>query len=92
MSPLMLLFIAWGVLTAVLVVLLIYRSTLTMQEDDQLFLGESESHMEHEHMVLMNKVNKLNPLVKWLTAASGVLILVIAGIWIYQGLSASNMP
>ena len=92
MSPLMLLFIAWGVLTAILVVLLIYRSTLTMQEDDQLFLGESESHMEQEQIVLMKKVNKLNPLVKWLTAASGLLILVIAGIWIYQGLSASNMP
>jgi hypothetical protein len=92
MSPLMLLFIAWGVLTTILVVLLIYRSTLTMQEDDQLFLGESESHMEQEQIVLMNKVNKLNPLVKWLTAASGFLILVIAGIWIYQGLSASNMP
>jgi hypothetical protein len=92
MSPLMLLFIAWGVLTAVLVVLLIYRSTLTMQEDDQLFLGESESHMEQEQIVLMKKVNKLNPLVKGLTAVSGLLILVIAGIWIYQGLNASNMP
>jgi hypothetical protein len=92
MSPLMMLFIAWGVLTAILVVLLIYRSTLTMQEDDQLFLGESESHMEQEQIVLMKKVNKINPLVKWLTATSGLLILVIAGIWIYQGLSASNMP
>jgi hypothetical protein len=92
MSPLMMLFIAWGVLTAILVVLLIYRSTLTMQEDDQLFLGESESHMEQEQIVLMKKVNKLNPLVKWLTATSGLLILVIAGIYIYQGLSASNMP
>jgi hypothetical protein len=92
MSPLMLLFIAWGVLTAVLIVLLIYRSTLTMQEDDQLFLDASESHMEQEQIVLMKKVDKLNPLVKWLSAASGLLILVIAGIWIYQGLNASNMP
>src|SRR3954452_8149765 len=90
MSPLMLLFIAWGVLTAVLVVLLIYRSTLTMQEDDQLFLDASESHMEQEQIVLMKKVDKLNPLVKWLSAASGLLILVIAGIWIYHGLNASN--
>jgi hypothetical protein len=92
MSPLMLLFIAWGVLTAILIILLIYRSTLTMQEDDQLFLDASESHMEQEQIVLMKKVDKLNPLVKWLSAASGLLILVIAGIWIYQGLNASNMP
>jgi hypothetical protein len=76
----------WGVLTAVLIILLIYRSTLTMQEDDQLFLGESESHMEKEQIELMAKVNKITPFVRWLGAASGVLILVIAGMAVYQGL------
>ncbi len=79
--------VVWGVLTTVLIILLIYRSTLTMQEDDQLFLGESESHMEKEQIELMHKLNKVTPIVKWLGAASGVLILVIGGMWIYQGLS-----
>jgi len=87
MNPLVWLGVIWGALTAVLVVLLIYRSTLTMHEDDQLFLDESESHMEKEHMELMQKVNKLNPFVRWLGAASGLLILVIAGMAIYQGLN-----
>src|SRR5437667_34448 len=32
------LLIGWGVLTGILIILLIYRCTLTMQEDDQLFL------------------------------------------------------
>jgi Tfp pilus assembly protein PilN len=76
----------WGVVTAVLIILLIYRSTLTMQEDDQLFLGESESHMEKEQIEIMAKVNKITPLVKWMGAASGVLLLVIAGLAVYQGL------
>jgi len=76
----------WGVLTAVLIILLIYRSTLTMQEDDQLFLSESESHMEKEQIEIMAKVNKITPLVKWMGAASGVLLLVIAGLAVYQGL------
>ena len=76
----------WGVLTAVLIILLIYRSTLTMQEDDQLFLGESESHMEKEQIEIMAKVNKITPLVKWMGAASGLLLLVIAGLAVYQGL------
>ena len=80
MSPLMWLGIAWGILTAVLIILLIYRSTLTMQEDDQLFLGESESHMEKEQIEIMAKVNKITPLVKWVGAASGLLLLVIAGL------------
>jgi Tfp pilus assembly protein PilN len=81
------LLIAWGVLTAFLIVLLIYRSTLTMQEDDQLFLDESESHMAQEQMELMAKVNKINPMVKALGATSGVMFLVIAGLFIYQGLN-----
>lgn len=88
MSPfLMVLLVVWGILTGVLVILVIYRSTLTMQEDDQLFLDESESHMEQEQIQLMRKVNKLNPFVRWLGATSGVLILVIAGIAIYNGLN-----
>jgi hypothetical protein len=81
------LLIAWGVLTAVLIALLIYRGTLTMHEDDQLFLGESESHMAREQMEVMAKVNKLAPFVKVLGTASAVLILTIAGIAIYQGLT-----
>ncbi len=88
MSPgLVWLLIAWGGLTVILVVLLIYRSTLTMQEDDQLFLDESESHMAREQQELMAKVDKINPLVKVLGAVSGLMFLVIAGLFIYQGLS-----
>ena len=81
------LLIAWGVLTAALIALLIYRATLTMQEDDQLFLGESESHMAQEQLEIMAKVNRLGPFVKALGTASAVLILTIAGIAIYQGLT-----
>ncbi len=64
--------------------LLIYRGTLTMHEDDQLFLGESESHMAREQVEIMQKVNKLGPFVKILGTASAVLILTIAGIAVYQ--------
>ena len=81
------LLIVWAILTTILVVLIIYRSTLTMREDDQLFLDDSASHMEQEQKELLGKVNKLTPIVNVLGAASGLLILVIAGIWVYRGLS-----
>jgi Tfp pilus assembly protein PilN len=88
MTPgLLWLLIAWGVLTGVLIVLLIYRSTLTMQEDDQLFLDESASAMAKEQTELMAKVNKITPLVKVLGATSGGMILVIAGWAVYLGLN-----
>ena len=84
MSTLFELLIAWGVLTAALIALLIYRGTLTMHEDDQLFLGESESHMAREQVEIMQKVNKLGPFVKVLGTASAVLILTIGVMAVYQ--------
>jgi hypothetical protein len=82
-----LMLIVWAALTTILVILIIYRSTLTMREDDQLFLDDSGSHMELEQKELLAKVNKLSPFVNLLGATSGVLILVIAGMWVYKGLS-----
>ena len=78
--------ITCGVVLTVFIVLLIYRSTLTMQEDDQLFLDESASQMEKDQIELMAKVNKVTPFIRWLGALSGVLILVIAGLFVYQAL------
>ena len=86
-STLTTLLIIWGVLTAVLVILLIYRSTLAMREDDQLFLNESESHMQIEQQQVIARLNKVNLPVRILGGASGLLILIIAGMWIYEGLS-----
>jgi uncharacterized membrane-anchored protein YhcB (DUF1043 family) len=87
MSPLVWMLTLWGVLTGVLVVLLIYRSTLTMQEDEQLFLDDTKSALEQEQREIIRKVNKLTPFVKILGAASGLMFLVIAGMFIYQGLN-----
>ncbi len=87
MSPLVWMGIVWGIVTAVLIILLIYRSTLTMHEDDQLFLDEAESHMEQEQIQLMHRVDMISPYLKVLGALSGVMILVMAGMAIYQGLN-----
>jgi hypothetical protein len=81
------LLIAWAGITAVLIILLIYRSTLTIHEDDQLFLTESESHMEREQRELLVKINKLQPVVRVFGVASGLLIVVIAGLWVWQGIN-----
>jgi hypothetical protein len=81
------LLIAWGAFTAVLIILLIYRSTLSMQEDDQLFLNESESHMQKDQEELLGKMHKLQPYVRGFGAASGVLILFIIGLAIYYAMN-----
>jgi hypothetical protein len=80
---------AWSVLTVALIILLIYRGTLTMHEDDQLFLGDSEAHMAKEQFEIIQKVNRLGPFVKILGTLSGVLVLAIAGVAVYQQMAAA---
>jgi multisubunit Na+/H+ antiporter MnhB subunit len=80
----------WGVLTGILIVLLIYRSTLTMHEDDQLFLDNTNSHMQEEQTELLAKVNRLTVPVRVFASGSGVFLLVMAGLWISQKLTESG--
>ena len=82
------LLIAWGIVTGIVLILLFYRSTLTRQEDDQLFIDESSSSRATEQQELIAKVNKISPLVKGVGATSGVMILVIAGWAVYIGLNS----
>jgi Tfp pilus assembly protein PilN len=91
MSLMTMLLIVWGVLTGALVILLIYRSTLTIHEDDQLFLDDAESHMQAEQTELLNRMNQIQPFVRLLGIASVGLIAVIGGIWIYQGIMQNRL-
>ncbi|HLX84761.1 MAG TPA: hypothetical protein VKR59_12740 [Terriglobales bacterium] len=90
MSPMYGLLVSWGVLTGVLILLLIYRSTLTMHEDDSIFLNDTESQMHKDQMEVLVKMRKITPIVKVLSALSGAMILVIAGLFVYQGLNSAT--
>ncbi|MGC2248823.1 MAG: hypothetical protein WA609_19625 [Terriglobales bacterium] len=92
MSPMYMLLVAWGALTTVLIVLLIYKSTLTMHEDDSIMLNDPGSQMQKDQAEVLEKMRKLTPIVRVLGALSGLMILVIAGLCIYQGLNASTLP
>jgi hypothetical protein len=81
------LFIIWGAFTAVLVILLIYRGTLTMHEDDQLFLDSAEDHMQKEQQELIGKMDRLTPWVRICGAGSAVLIAIIAGLALYNNIT-----
>jgi hypothetical protein len=87
MDAMKVLLVLWGVLTTVLAVLLIYRGTLSMHEDDQLFLDSAESHLEKEQQELTLRMNRLRPYVNTLAASSGGLMLVMVGLWLWRGLS-----
>ena len=77
----------FGIFAVGLIVLLIYKSTLTMHEDDQLFLDASNSHMQEEQTQLLTKVNRLTIPVRIFSIGSGVFLLVLVAMLIYQKLN-----
>lgn len=78
----------FGVFAIGLVVLLIYKSTLTMRRDDQLFLDDASSHMHAEQTELLAKVNRLTIPVRVFGIGSGVFLMLLAATWFYQKLGA----
>ena len=85
-GPIFYLLIAFGIITAVFLVLLIWRSLLESHEDDQIFIDSAQDHMAREQRELVAKINTLSRPIMASGIAAGGLILVIAGLWLYQGL------
>ena len=83
-SALYTLLIAWGVVTAVLVCVLIYRSTLETREEDQIFLGGGEEGMASEQRLLVARIERLSRPITALVVLSGSLLAVTAGLWLWQ--------
>ena len=81
------LLIMWAVPTVLLIFLLIYKSTLTMHEDDRLFLDDANSHMQEEQTELLTRVNKLTVPMRVFSIGSGVFLLAFLAMLIYQKLN-----
>jgi hypothetical protein len=79
------LMISWGVITVALVVLVIYRGTLSSKEDDQIFIDAAEQHHYQEQLAIIARISRLTKPIIALAVVSGVLLLASAGVWIYQG-------
>jgi hypothetical protein len=82
--------VIFGVFAIGLIVLLIYKSTLTMHEDEQLFLDDASSHMHAEQTELLSKVRHLILPVRVFAMGSGVFFLVLVAMLIYQQLNAAQ--
>ena len=84
-GPILYVLIAWGLVTTIFVLLLIWRSVLASHEDDQIFLDAAQEHMAREQRELVAKIQKISRPLLTSGIASGVLLLVLAGMWIYNG-------
>lgn len=83
------LLVVWGIITAVLIIAFIYRSTLASHEDTQLFLDAAQQAIETEQRAISAKIERISRLVTVTSILSGALILVIVGLWLWQGFQSS---
>jgi hypothetical protein len=68
----------WCLLVAVMAALYIYRSSLTRDEEDQIFLDDSFEHEKTAQAAIVAKVNKVEPLIRvaqWMVAGMTVIVL-----------------
>jgi hypothetical protein len=68
----------WTAFVAFTAALYIYRSSLTRDEEDQIFLDDSFEHEKAAQAVIVSKVAKVEPLVRvgrWLVVAMTVVVL-----------------
>jgi len=80
-----LLMIAWGVITAVLAILVIYRATLSSREDDQIFIDAAEQHHYREQQDIIARITSLTRPIIALAVVSGALLIATASVWLYRG-------
>lgn len=69
----------WAVCVLFLTAMYLYRSRLTRDEEDQIFLDDSFSHERTAQAAIIAKVNKIQPIVKlsvWLAAAATLAVIV----------------
>ena len=78
--------VVWGVVTAIFLVLVAWRSVLSSHEDDQIFIDAAQEHMAREQRELVSKIESLSKPLMASGITSGVLLLLIAGIFVYHGL------
>ncbi|HZT29562.1 MAG TPA: hypothetical protein VFA33_06765 [Bryobacteraceae bacterium] len=91
-SPLTVSLVIWAVVTGIFTILMIYRSLLSMREDDQLFLDSAESKLEAEQQEILTRITRITPYTKGFGFASAGLLMVSAGIWVYEAMTRFYAP
>lgn len=68
----------WSLCVLFLAAMYLYRSRLTRDEDDQIFLDDSFSHERTAQAAIAEKVHRIEPVIRasiWLTGAATVLVI-----------------
>ncbi len=83
------LIIVWGVLLLCLIGLMIYRGVIGRNEETELMVDQAEHRFADEQKAISERITQLSTPIRYISISVGVLLLVIIGVWIYQGLQNS---
>ncbi len=82
------LILTWLLMVACLVGLVIYRGVVGINEETELMLDQAEAHLAREQAEIRRKVDQVKMPIRVLIVASAILALVIAGMWVWEGLKS----
>jgi hypothetical protein len=71
--------IGWAIIVLVTFALYLYRSRLTSDEDDQIYLDDAFAQEKAEQEMIAAKVAKIDPplrILEWVAAAATVFVIV----------------
>jgi hypothetical protein len=74
----------WGALVLIMAVLFIYRSNLSKNEEDQVFLDDAFSHERTAQAAIVAKINRVQPLIRAAMALVGVATVVVVGYYLFD--------
>ena len=72
----------WGALVLIMAGLFVYRSSLTKNEEDQVFLDDAFSHERTAQAAIVAKINKVQPLVRAAMTLVGVATVFVIGYYV----------
>ena len=85
------LWIVWAVFAAILLILLLYRGTISRYEDDQLFLDDITERQHKENDAVIRKLAQIQPFLKVFTGVTSILTATILGIYAWDAIKLFYM-
>lgn len=74
----------WGFIVVLTAALYLYRSSLTKDEEDQIFLDDSFSHERDAQAAIIAKVNKIQPILSAALWLVGIASLFVVGYYVFD--------
>lgn len=82
MSIVPVIWVVWSTIVLLTAALYIYRSNLTRDEEDQIFLDDSFEHEKSAQAAIVAKVNKVQPILRIALWLVGITTLFLVGYYI----------